>query len=530
MTKRAKIFWVTGLLLLAGTILLWRSSSQPVYQGKSMRWWLRQAPADWDLDAQVAQREALRSFGTAALPDLLARVASRMTWRDPLERMDDWLHQISQQRLMLLDRPDGYPDVCRQLEMLGELADPAVAELAALAQAEDIYVYDEATMALAAIGTSHALGALAPLLNSTNPALRLQTARALSSYGPRANHLAPALLRQAADPDPNAARCAVVALCSIATEAAPLIPLFTNALTSGDRRDRHVAIHGLRSLGSAARPAAPALSNFVESINPASDLHQQLLETLTRLQCDVRDGAIVRGPRDRKQIALLFTGHEFAEGAGAILSALGRHEAKASFFLTGSFLTNAAFAPLVQRIAREGHYQFIHSDQHLLYCSWERPPRTLVSRWDFEMDVKRNHARMAPLGRTTSAGGVPAAGNRFFVPPYEHWNREIAHWARQLDYELIGYTPGTRANADYTEDGAPNFVSSQAIFDSILAREREDPNGLNGFLLLFHLGAGPKRTDKFHTRLDELLTVLSARGYTFVRVDELLNWPPANRY
>ncbi len=48
------------------------------------------------------------------------------------------------------------------------------------------------------------------------------------------------------------------------------------------------------------------------------------------------------------------------------------------------------------------------------------------------------------------------------------------------------------------------------------------PHGLNGFLLLLHIGAGPKRTDKFHTRFGELLDDLAGKGYQFVRVDELL--------
>ena len=51
-----------------------------------------------------------------------------------------------------------------------------------------------------------------------------------------------------------------------------------------------------------------------------------------------QDGAVVRGSRATRQLALVFTGHEFAEGAEAILDALARHGAKASFFLTGDFL------------------------------------------------------------------------------------------------------------------------------------------------------------------------------------------------
>jgi hypothetical protein len=33
---------------------------------------------------------------------------------------------------------------------------------------------------------------------------------------------------------------------------------------------------------------------------------------------------------------------------------------------------------------------------------------------------------------------------------------------------------------------------------------------------------GPERTDKFHTRFPELLDRLTRRGYTFVKVNQLL--------
>lgn len=54
------------------------------------------------------------------------------------------------------------------------------------------------------------------------------------------------------------------------------------------------------------------------------------------------------------------------------------------------------------------------------------------------------------------------------------------------------------------------------------ARETRDASGLNGFILLAHIGAGPKRTDKFHNRVDELIGWLKTKNYEPVRVDELL--------
>ena len=248
-------------------------------------------------------------------------------------------------------------------------------------------------------------------------------------------------------------------------------------------------------------------------------VRQAAREALSRLPVETRAGAIVRGPKDRKRLALVFTGHEFAEGGASILDDLARHRAKASFFLTGVFLENPGFAPLLQRLLDEGHFLGPHSDQHLLYCAWETPPRTLVSTQAFAGDLQRNLEKARRWLNRAGAGARPIA---YFLPPYEHYNEEIALWTRGLGLTLVNFTPGTRSNADYTGEADRNFVASQKIFDSILAKERQDPAGLNGYLLLLHIGAGPGRTDKFHLRFGELLTELAGRGYQFVRVDELL--------
>ena len=129
--------------------------------------------------------------------------------------------------------------------------------------------------------------------------------------------------------------------------------------------------------------------------------------------------------------------------------------------------------------------------------------------------MEANFARYAKLKLKASPG-------RFFIPPFEHYNQQIVDWADELSCVVINYTPGTRSNADYTGEADKNFVPSQTIFDSIVKREQADPHGLNGFILLLHIGSGPGRADKFHARFGELLDYLAGKGYEFVRVDELL--------
>jgi len=229
--------------------------------------------------------------------------------------------------------------------------------------------------------------------------------------------------------------------------------------------------------------------------------------------CAIVEGAIRRGPTADRRLALVFTGHEFAEGGETILAELARRGARGSFFLTGDFLANPRFEPLVKRIVAEGHYLGPHSDKHPLYCEWEPPKRRLVSRADFDADLWANLQKIA---------GFTSERPVYFLPPYEHADAEIARWTSERGMRLVNFTSGTRSNADYTGDGAPNFVSSQEILASILRRDRDDPRGLNGFLLLLHVGVGPQRTDKFANQFGDLLDRLAERGYKFVRMDELL--------
>jgi endoglucanase len=225
-------------------------------------------------------------------------------------------------------------------------------------------------------------------------------------------------------------------------------------------------------------------------------------------------GAIIRGDVNAKRLALIFTGDEFGESTTPILDVLKSRRLKASFFVTGNFLRTAAFKPLVRRMVHEGHYLGPHSDSHPLYCDWANRDKTLVTEQLFTADLRKNIAALRAVGAMRA--GTPA----YFVPPYEWYNREQFAWSRKLGVELINFTPGSGSNRDYMREDHERFVSSRRILDDILAYERKDPHGLNGFLLLLHVGSG--RKDPFHTQLRALCDELKGRGYALVRVDELL--------
>jgi len=223
---------------------------------------------------------------------------------------------------------------------------------------------------------------------------------------------------------------------------------------------------------------------------------------------------IIRGDVSAKKLALVFTGDEFGESMEPILDTLKQRKIVASFFVTGNFLRQPPLRKLVERAIAEGHYVGPHSDKHLLYAEWEARKKTLVTEEEFTADLKKNIADLRDVGALKGDGTV------FFIPPYEHYNDDQVRWAKSMSVTVFNFSPNSGSNRDYIREGDKKFVSSKQLLTDILMYEKKDPNGLNGFLLLLHLGSG--RKDPFHTKLGKLCDVLSERGYSFERVDRLL--------
>ncbi|HKG70202.1 MAG TPA: glycoside hydrolase family 9 protein, partial [Segetibacter sp.] len=227
-------------------------------------------------------------------------------------------------------------------------------------------------------------------------------------------------------------------------------------------------------------------------------------------------GAIIREPKTQKNIALVFTGDEFADGGDVIRKTLKQQSIPASFFLTGRFYMKPDFKNLIFGLKKDGHYLGPHSDQHLLFCDWSNRDSLLVTEQQFKEDLAANYKRMA-------AFGIKKKDASYFLPPFEWYNDTIAKWTTDKDIQLINYTPGTRSTADYTfPDMGDRYCSSDEVYNSIINYEAKDAAGLNGFILLAHIGTDPKRTDKFYNRLNGLLSELKGKGYHFLKINDLL--------
>ena len=214
---------------------------------------------------------------------------------------------------------------------------------------------------------------------------------------------------------------------------------------------------------------------------------------------------------------MVSTGDGFADGGKYIAKVLKEENIHGSFFLTGNFYRNKKFKKIIKDLKKNGNYLGSHSDKHLLYCDWEKRDSLLVTKQEFTEDLQNAYKELNKwnIGKNEA---------HYFLPPYEWYNDSISKWTNEMGLQLVDFTPGTRSNADYTYPEMGNkYVSSDSVYNSIVHYEIKSSNGLNGFILLVHIGTDPRRTDKFYKRLPGLIDELKGRGYEFVRIDELLN-------
>lgn len=169
------------------------------------------------------------------------------------------------------------------------------------------------------------------------------------------------------------------------------------------------------------------------------------------------------------------------------MNILGNHRVKASFFFTGRVYAKEEKKSSIERIINDGHYIGAHSDQHLLYCDWKNRDSLLVTERAFNDDLNQVYLKMQAFG--VDQGRAP-----YFLSPYEWYNSEISKWTAKHHLQLINFTPGTLTAANYTYPEMGNsYRSSDEILQSIFTYEQENNIHLNGFIMLIHVGVGPRR-------------------------------------
>jgi len=167
----------------------------------------------------------------------------------------------------------------------------------------------------------------------------------------------------------------------------------------------------------------------------------------------------------------------------ALLEVLDKHQAKATFFLTGTWARKNA--ELVAEIARRGHEIANHGTSHV-------HPRRL-SNQELMAHILDNHEELQKL-----SGGRVA---RLYAPPYGEWDRRIVEQAAKLGFRTVLWTIDTR---DWQDPPAATIVN------------RVIPKAVAGTIILMH----PKPNTV--AALPSILTGLEVKGLRAVTLSEML--------
>lgn len=192
----------------------------------------------------------------------------------------------------------------------------------------------------------------------------------------------------------------------------------------------------------------------------------------------------VQLPVDDKRIAITFDCAWGAQDISELLEILEAYDAKATFFVLGTWAENNPEAMVA--IATAGHEIGNHSYAHKAPCSLDEAALT-------EEIIKCNDAIYAAIGKETTLYRAPSGEyNDFVVKTAESLGFYMIQW----DVDSIDWKPE---------------MTKEAIYERVVSRTKP------GSILLFH-------NDTKHTLavLPEILQTLEDDGYSFVRVSELI--------
>lgn len=228
-----------------------------------------------------------------------------------------------------------------------------------------------------------------------------------------------------------------------------------------------------------------------------------------------------RGSVERKQVSLTFDGGSTDNAAVQILDILKENRLHVTVFLTGGFVEK--FPDITRRLVQEGHEVGNHTwnHPHLTSFANNKHNETLpnVTR-EFLQDQLNRTAQL--FEEVTGTKMAP-----FWRAPYGEHNAEIRQWAAELGYRHVGWTRGrswqeSMDTMDWVADTTSGaYHTAEEILAHLMAMAENEANGVNGGIILTHLGSHRQEGDHFYTVLPRLITGLREKNYALVKVSEL---------
>lgn len=208
-------------------------------------------------------------------------------------------------------------------------------------------------------------------------------------------------------------------------------------------------------------------------------------QTFTTASTQLKELPIYSVDTQKKVVALTFDSAWGTEDLPEILSILEKHHAPSTFFVTGQWANDNPDA--IKAIDAAGHEIANHGNKH--------KHMSQLTNEEMIKEMKDCHDTIYTLiGKDMT----------LFRAPYSDWNEDVVSVAHSLGYMSINQSVDSLDWKDYG-------------IDSIIQTVCEHKNLENGSIILLHNGATYTKD-----ALDQLLTSLESKGYSFILVSDLI--------
>lgn len=229
-----------------------------------------------------------------------------------------------------------------------------------------------------------------------------------------------------------------------------------------------------------------------------------------------------RGSLERRQVSLTFDGGSTDNDAEQILAILREHHLQVTIFLTGGFIQK--FPDLTRRIVEDGHEVGNHTWNHPHLTTFAENHRHETLPDITQAFVHDQLNRTAELFEKVTGQKM----SPFWRAPFGEHNAQIRQWAAELGYRHIGWTLGrswrqSMDTLDWVADTSSTaYHTSEEILANLMNISDDETYGMNGGIILMHLGSLRQDSDHFYSVLPRLISGLQEKNYTLVKVSELL--------
>lgn len=188
---------------------------------------------------------------------------------------------------------------------------------------------------------------------------------------------------------------------------------------------------------------------------------------------------------DKPLLALTFDSAWGDEDLKDILDILKKHNAPATFFVTGEWARK--YPEAIRLIDESGHEVANHGNSH------KHMPQ--ISEADMRTEIQGCHDAVKE---------ITGKDMTLFRAPYSDWNSDVIAVAHSMGYSSINHSVDSLDWKDYG-------------VDSIVQTVCEHENLENGSIILLHNGATYTKD-----ALDIMLTNLEEQGYSFAKVSDII--------